>query len=62
VARKRTVFTVTVTADGVIFPPQFHAAVLAMTRYRKKRPDAKPGQVQIVLDYGQPTDGSSVGQ
>ena len=50
--KKKTVFTVTVTADGVIFPPQFHAAVLAMTRYRKKRHEAKPGQVQIVLDYG----------
>ena len=51
--KKKTVFTVTVTADGVIFPPQFHAAVLAMTRYRKKRPEAKPGQVQIVLEYGE---------
>jgi len=45
-------YTVKVTAAGVLFPPQFQAAVLAMQRYRVRKPEAKPAEVQLVLEYG----------
>lgn len=40
-----------VTADGVLFPPAFTAAVLAMQRRRQKNPAMSVGEVQFVLDY-----------
>ena len=45
-------YTILVTAAGVLFPPQFQAAVLAMQRYRVRKPEAKPAEVQLVLEYG----------
>jgi hypothetical protein len=54
--KKPTAFKVLVTASGIVFPPAFHAAVLSMQRYRKKHPEARPGEVQLTLDYGEDAD------
>ena len=50
--------TVYVTAPGVLFPPSFNAAVLAMQRYRQKHTGVKAGELQLTLDYAETTESS----